>query len=92
MLVKSVVFLRLKMHHFSGVLPKLVLLPQMEISCHIFKLAIFSKFFGDLMSQIIREYADEEMKSFLYILPVQSQIYFCLFFWYPVFILELAVI
>ena len=71
MLVKSVVFLRLKMHHFSGVLPKLVLLPQMEISCHIFKLAIFSKFFGDLMSHIIREYANEEMKFFLYILPLK---------------------
>ena len=71
MLVKSVVFLRLKMHHFSGVLPKLVLLPQMEISCHIFKLAIFSKFFGDLMSQIIREYAGEETKQILNISPLK---------------------
>ena len=53
------------MHYFSGVLPKWVLLHQMEISCHIFKLALFSKFFGDLMSHIIREYADEEMKLFL---------------------------
>ena len=59
------------MHHFSSVLPKLVSLPQMEISGHIFKLAIFSKFFGDLMSHIIREYADEEMKYFLYILPLK---------------------
>ena len=59
------------MHHFSGILPKLVLLPQMKISCHIFKLAIFSKFFGDLMTHIIREYADEEMKYFLYILPLK---------------------
>ena len=57
------------MHHFSGILQKLVLLPQMEISCHIFKLAIFSKFFGDLMSHIIREYADEEIKYFLYVSP-----------------------
>ena len=61
------------MHHFSGVLQKLVLLPQMEISCHIFRLAIFSKFFGDLMSHIIREYAEEyeEMKHFLYNLPLK---------------------
>ena len=55
------------MHHFSGVLPKLVLLPQMEISCHIFKLAIFSKMFGDLMKHIIMEYADKEIKYFLYV-------------------------
>ena len=34
-------------------------------------MAIFSKFFGDLMSHIIREYADEEMKYFLYILPLK---------------------
>ena len=32
---------------------------------------IFSKFFGDLMSHIIREYADEEMKYFLYILSLK---------------------
>ena len=32
-------------------------------------MAIFSKFFGDLMSHIIREYANEEMKYFLYTLP-----------------------
>ena len=55
------------MHNFSGVLPKLVLLPQMEISCHIFKLAIFSKMFGDLMKHIIMEYADKEIKYFLYV-------------------------
>ena len=33
-----------------------------ETNRHIFKMVIFSKFFGDLMSHIIREYADEEMK------------------------------
>ena len=43
----------------------------MEISCHIFKLGIFSKFFGDLMSYIIREYADEEIEYFLYIWPLK---------------------
>ena len=33
-----------------------------EISCHIFKIDIFSKLLSDLVSHIIREYADEEMK------------------------------
>ena len=42
----------------------------MEISSHIFKLAIFSKFFGDLMSHIIRRNADEEMKTNLYPLKI----------------------
>jgi hypothetical protein len=59
------------MHHFSGVLPKRVLLHQMEISCHIFKLAIFSKFFGDLMSHIIRECAGKETKYFLNVSPLK---------------------
>ena len=36
-----------------------------------FKIAIFSKFFGDLMSHIIREYADEEIKYFLYASPLK---------------------
>ena len=36
-----------------------------ETSCHIFKMAIFSKFFGDLMTHITREYAGKKMKSFL---------------------------
>ena len=34
-------------------------------------MAIFSKLFGDLMSHIIREYADEEMKHLLYNLPLK---------------------
>ena len=68
---KEQFFSCLTMHYFSGVLPKWVLLHQMEISCHIFKLALFSKFFGDLMSHIIREYADEEMKHFLHTLPLK---------------------
>ena len=42
---------------------------QIEISCRIFKLTIFSKSFVDLMSHIIREYADEEIKYFLYFSP-----------------------
>jgi hypothetical protein len=32
-----------------------------ETSCHIFKMAIFSKFFGDLMTYIIREYAGKKI-------------------------------
>ena len=34
-------------------------------------MAIFSKFFGDLMSHIIREYADEEIKYFLNVSPLK---------------------
>ena len=34
-------------------------------------MAILTKFFDDLMNHIIREYADEEMKYFLYILPLK---------------------
>ena len=30
--------------------------------CHIFKMVIFSKFFGDLITYIIREYAGKKMK------------------------------
>ena len=45
--------------------------PQKEISCHIFKLAIFSKFFDDLMSHIIREYAGKEMKYFPNVSPLK---------------------
>ena len=40
------------MYHIRGVLPKWGLPPLKEISCHIFKMAIFSKFFDDLMSHI----------------------------------------
>ena len=38
-------------------LPKWVFTPQKETSSHIFKMAIFSKTFGDLISHIIRLYA-----------------------------------
>ena len=41
-------------------LPKWVLTPQKEISCCIFKLAILTKLFGDLMNPIIREYAGKK--------------------------------
>ena len=50
------------MYDFRGVSPKSVLTPMKKTSCHIFKMAIFSKFFGDLMTYIIREYAGKENK------------------------------
>ena len=58
------------MHHFRGSLPKWILTPQKEISCHIFKMAILTKFFDDLMNQKTREYAGKKMKSFLNVSPL----------------------
>ena len=40
-----------------------------ELVC-TFKLPIFSKFFGDLMSHIIREYAGKKIKWFLNVSPL----------------------
>ena len=48
------IFPCLKMHYFRRDLPKWVLTTQKETSCHIFKMDIFSKLFGDVMSHIIR--------------------------------------
>ena len=64
-LVKIFFFPFLKMHHFRAISPKWVLRPQKKISCHIFKMAILTKFFDDLMNHIIREYAGEKMNLFL---------------------------
>ena len=36
-----------------------------ENSCCIFNMAIFSKFFGDIMSQIIKQNAGKKIKYFL---------------------------
>ena len=36
------------MHYFRAVSPKWVLPPMKETSCHNFKMAIFSKFFGEI--------------------------------------------
>ena len=47
----------LKMHHFRAISPKWVLRPQKKISCHIFKIIISLKFFGDVMCHIIRKNA-----------------------------------
>ena len=55
----------LKMHHFRVISPNSILTPQREISCHIFKMAILTKFFNDLMNHIAREYAGKKMKPFL---------------------------
>jgi hypothetical protein len=42
------------MHHFRVILPKLVLTPQKETSSCVFKMTIFSKFFGfhDFLSTV----------------------------------------
>ena len=45
--------------------------PQKEISCHIFKMAILTKLFGDLMNHIIREYAGKKIKLFLNATPLK---------------------
>ena len=68
-IVKKKFFWCLKMHHFRAISPKWVLSPQKEISCHIFKMAILTKFFDDLMNHITREYAGKKMKIFLYVSP-----------------------
>ena len=44
--------------------PKCILTPQGETSHHIFKLAMFSKFFGDLKKHIIGLNAGKEIKHF----------------------------
>ena len=51
------------MHHFSGKIPKYVLTPQKKTSHHIFKMAISSEFFGDVMIFIIRVNADERIEK-----------------------------
>ena len=37
--------------------------PQKKTSCHIFKMAIFSKFFGNAMSHIIRQNAGRKINT-----------------------------
>ena len=60
----------LKMQHFRAISPRWILTPQKEISCHIFKMVILTKFFDDLMNHITREYAGKKMKIFLKVLPL----------------------
>jgi hypothetical protein len=69
-LVKKKFFQCLKMHHFRAVSPKWVLRPQKEISCHIFKMAILTKFFDNLMNHITRKYAGKKFKLFLNVSPL----------------------
>ena len=45
----------------GGISPKCVLSPQTETGCHIFKMTIFSKFFGDFMRHIIGYNAGEKI-------------------------------
>ena len=54
-----------EMHHFRGKIPKLLLTSLEKTSCHIFKITIFSKFFGDVMNQIIRKNAGKRTKKIL---------------------------
>ena len=44
-LVKNIFFSCLKMHYFRSILPKWVLAPPKDSSSHIFKIAVFPKFF-----------------------------------------------
>ena len=69
-LVKKKFFPCLKMRHFRAISPKWVLRPRKKISWHIFKMAILTKFFDDLMNHIVREYAGEKMNLFLNVSPL----------------------
>ena len=71
LLVAKDFFSCLKMQYFRAVLPKLILPCIKETSCHIFKMAFFSKFFGDLITHITREYAGKKIKSFLNVSPLK---------------------
>ena len=53
-LVKNIFFSCLKMHNNRAILPKWALASPKETSSHLFKMAIFPKFFEALMRHIIR--------------------------------------
>ena len=53
------------MHHFMASLPKGLLTPPKETSSHIFKMALFPKFFGSSMKHIIRLNAGKKQNCFL---------------------------
>ena len=44
--IRKLLYIRISIHHFRDILPKWFLTIPMETSSHIFKMAIFSKFFG----------------------------------------------
>ena len=50
----SLIISCLQMHHFKASLPKWFLTPPKEINSHIFKMAIFPKFFETFISHLIR--------------------------------------
>ena len=52
--IRGSVLVKIKKETFRGISPKWVLTPQKETSCHISKMAIFPKIFGDFMRHIIR--------------------------------------
>ena len=74
--------LNISMTNQAYFLPKWVLTPQKETSSHIFKRAIFSKKFGDLISHIIRLYAGKVIiKNNFWMFHYQKfGLYFCLFY------------
>ena len=49
---------------FRGCFTEVCFASYYETSCHIFKMATFSKFFGDLMKYIMREYAGKKENYF----------------------------
>ena len=52
--IRGSVLVKIKKETFRGISPKRVLTPQKETNCHISKMAIFPKIFGDFMRHIIR--------------------------------------
>ena len=46
--------------------------PQKVISCRFFKMDIFSKFFGDFMTHMIRENAGKKMKKFWFFFSIKN--------------------
>ena len=62
----------LKMHPFRGISPVCVLTPQKETGCHIFKMTIFSKFFGDVMTYKIRENAGKRIEKILVFVQLET--------------------
>ena len=53
------------MHRFECYFAEVSFETQKEISGHIFKVPILTKFFDDLMNHITREYAGKKKKLFL---------------------------
>ena len=79
-LVIMFIFLCLKMHHFRSRITKQVLIAQKKTICHVLKMGIFKKFFGDVMSHLIRLNAGEKMKMISELFISKKLIQVCIFF------------